>query len=86
MRLFLDKSPKWQYAVLSMHKDSRLAVELESSFDAKWQAESMFDNCYSKWGLTDQNFYLVDWRSQTILKAHEVFSNECTQILTNGRL
>jgi hypothetical protein len=32
MRLFLDKSPKWQYAVLSMHKDSRLAVELESSF------------------------------------------------------
>jgi len=35
--------------------------------------KEMFERQYSKWGLADTNFYLVDWQKQTVLKTHEVW-------------
>jgi hypothetical protein len=69
----VSQKPKFQFAVLSVCKDATIA-ELESSFASQGQAENMFERQYSKWGLTDVNFYLVDWTKQTILRSHEVWS------------
>jgi len=82
MRLLLDRQGKWQYQVLSMAVDGGNTVELESSADSLSDAQGLFDRQYSKWGLTTQNFYLVDWTEQKILAKHEVFENEFTRFLT----
>jgi len=81
MRLNLDRAAKYRYAVLSMRLDGGNTVELESSFADQVEACRMFDNQYSKWGLTEQNFYLVDTQEQKLLKEHEVFTNEFTRFL-----
>jgi hypothetical protein len=65
----VNQPPKFRYAVLSLRKGADTA-ELESSFAENWKAESMFERQYSKWGLTDTSFYLVDWETQTILAVH----------------
>ena len=69
----ISQTPKFPYAVLSVRKGQDVA-ELESSFWLQSKAEDMFSSQYSKWGLPDTNFYLVDWDKQTILKTHEVWS------------
>lgn len=81
-QLILDRQGKFRYQVLSMHVDKAQQVELESSFGSLTESQDMFNKCYSKWGLTDQNFYLVDWQSQKILSKHEVFQNEFTRFFT----
>jgi len=68
----IDKAPQFQFAVLSV-RNGQQAAELESSFDSEGLAANMFERQYSKWGLTDTNFYLVDWTAQRIIKAHEVW-------------
>lgn len=65
----VSQTPKFNFAVLSVRKGESVA-ELESSFATKEQAELMFERQYSKWGLSDTNFYLVDWQKQTILQEH----------------
>jgi hypothetical protein len=82
MRLNLDKAARYQFAVLSMRADNGNNVELESSFESQVQAELMFERQYSKWGMTDQNFYLVNFSKNEVLKAHEVFKNEFTKVLS----
>lgn len=69
----IKQTPKFQFAVLSVRRGETLA-ELESSFVSQSQAELMFERQYSKWGLTDTNFYLVDWSKQTVLQEHIVWS------------
>jgi hypothetical protein len=69
----IDKPPLYRFAVLSVARGQSIAI-LESSFESAGQAEGMFDRQYSKWGLTETNFYLVDWQKQTILKFHETYS------------
>jgi len=68
----IDRPPQFQFAVLSVERGQSMAV-LESSFESAGQAEGMFDRQYSKWGLANTNFYLVDWQKQTVLKTHEVW-------------
>ena len=68
----INKPPKFNFAVLSVHKGSEIA-ELESSFLEAGVAQGYFERQYSKWGLTDTNFYLVDWQRQTVLQQHIVF-------------
>ena len=68
----VDKAPRLQFAVLSIARGAAVA-ELESSFESSAVATNMFERQYSKWGLTDVNFYLVDWQKQTILQVHEVW-------------
>ncbi len=84
MKLNLDKQPKFRFAVLSIRQDKASQVELESSFDREWEARSMFERQYSKWGFTDTNFYLVDWKLQSVMVEHEVFQNEYSRILHKG--
>lgn len=81
-RLTLDRQGKYRYQVLSMQVDKAQQVELESSFGSLTESQSMFDKCYSKWGILDQNFYLVDWQEQKILRKHEVFQNDYTKFFT----
>ena len=69
---FIDKAPQFQFAVLSVRQGSNVA-ELESSFESQGQASGIFERQYSTWGFTDTNFYLVDWRKQTILQSHIVW-------------
>lgn len=68
----IDKPPRYRYAVLSVSRGSDTA-ELESSFDSESQAARLFDSQYSRWGLVDKNFYLVDWEKQTIIREHVVW-------------
>lgn len=68
----IEKEPKFNFAVLSIAKDSEVA-ELESSFVSESDARRIFGNQYSKWGLTATNFYLVDWEKQTVLLEHLTF-------------
>lgn len=65
----IDKAPQFRFAVLSVAKGSSTA-ELESSWGNEYEARGMFDRQYSKWGIPDTSFYLVDWETQTILQAH----------------
>ena len=81
MRLNLDKAAKYRFAVLSMMEFQRDQVVLESSFDSETEARLMFDRQYSKWGLMDTNFYLVDWQEQKLLQAHQVFTNRYTDVI-----
>jgi len=86
MRLNLDKAAKFNYAVLSMREDGAGQVELESSFEDKATAESLFERQYSKWGLDSTNFYLVDWQEQKLLKVHQVFTNRYTDVLASAEV
>jgi len=70
----VDKLPQYQFAVISVRQGEPIA-SLESSFMDRNKAEGLFERIYSKWGLTDTNFYLVDWRAQTVLATHEVWSS-----------
>jgi hypothetical protein len=75
----IDKPPIYRFAVVSVVRGS-VSAEMESSFEEQVIAESMFERQYSKWGLTDTNFYLVDWQKQTILKSHEVWQKNATNL------
>lgn len=67
-----DKMPRFNFAVFSVRLGSDVA-ELESSFDSLGYAQGLFERQYSSWGFTDTNFYLVDWKTQTIITAHVVW-------------
>ena len=86
MKLNLDKMAKFRFAVLSMRADNGNNVELESSFDSETTASLMFERQYSKWGFSDQNFYLVDWQNKAVLQSHEVFQNEFTAVLAERKI
>ena len=68
----LDKPPKFNWAVYSLRKGEK-HIELESSFGDEWKAQQMFDRQYSKWGLPNTNFYLVDWAARRAIRQHKVF-------------
>jgi hypothetical protein len=76
----IDKPPVHRFAVVSVVRGS-VCAELESSFESQGTAENMFERQYSRWGLTDTNFYLVDWQKQTILKSHEVWTSHYATVL-----
>ena len=65
----VNQAPKYRYAVLSVVRTSQIA-ELESSCEAEGDADRMFRMEYSRWGLTDTNYYLVDWKEQRVIKSH----------------
>ena len=69
----VNEIPRFQFAVLSVRKGQETA-DLESSFENQEQAEGIFNRQYSKWGMPDTNFYLVDWMFQNVLKSHEVWA------------
>lgn len=62
----IDKLPKFRYAVFSRAPGK--VAELESSFAEKWQAEQLFKNQYSKWGMPETVFYLIDWETQELMQ------------------
>ncbi len=66
----VDKIPLYNFAVYSL-RDGSDTIELESSFVSQGQGEGMFDRQYSKWGLTDTSFYLVDWDKQQVIREHK---------------
>ena len=69
----VNKVPQFQFAVLSVRKGNDIA-DLESSFESEGTAKRLFSSQYSKWGLTDTNFYLVDWQNQSVLAEHVVWA------------
>lgn len=62
---FIDKTPKFQFAVYSK-REGEEGHELESSTASKGQAERFFE-LYKTWGLPDTTFYLVDWNERKLL-------------------
>lgn len=74
------KQGKFRYQVLSMRIDNGFLIELESSFGSRTESEQVFKNAYSKWGLIDTNFYLVDFEESRVLAKHEVFDNGYTKL------
>ena len=59
---YIDKTPKFRYAVYSKRAD-KIEHKLESSADDKSQAARFFD-LYKTLGLTDTSFFLVDWQER----------------------
>ena len=70
-----DRDPEYNFAVFSVRKGQDVA-ELESSFVSQSYASMLFERQYSKWGLTDTNFYLVDWENKVILQSFEVWTKD----------
>lgn len=70
---WLDKRPRFRFAVFSVRKGQNWA-SLESSSGYQWQAEKLW-NTYKSWDMPDTKYFLVDWDEKKLLDNFEPKEN-----------
>jgi hypothetical protein len=79
-KLTLDKQPRFRFAVLSVVYGARGQFKLEESYGAQDLAERYFQGDYRK--VPETNFYLVDFKTSTMLAKCESFQSRYTELIT----